>query len=110
MRPLIALVVTLTLAGCVGEGYSGPSRALQGNLDLSLGGANLDGVHTTARDGEKPMGYRDGEGGEDMYSTFDGPSGKATGKAAEWLAEAVYLEKLALVCAVFSGSSMCAPR
>ena len=101
----IALAFVLTLAGC--EGYTGPSRGFQGDVDIGITGVTIQGISTTSEDGESPMGYRDGSGAEDMYSTFDGPDGKATGKAAQWLAEAVYLEKLALICAVVSSSSLC---
>ena len=100
-----AIAFVLTLAGC-GD-YNGPSRGFQGNVDIGMANVTMQGINTTFNLEESPMGYRDGSGAEDMYSTFDGPDGKATGKAAEWLAEAVYLEKLALICAVVSSSSLC---
>ena len=99
MRLILMLgVIAFTFAGCAG--YTGPSRGVVGTIDTPW--VDFNGVSTTARDDESPMGYRKGNDGsvEEMFGTWTDGQKRATGIPAHLMAEAYRFEKLMLLCAV----------
>ncbi len=99
MRKILMLCAA-ALAGCsAAGGYAGPSRGIVGTIDTPW--IDFNGVSTTSRTGEKPMGYRKSDGSiEEMYGTWTDGQRRATGIPAHLMAEAYRFEKLMLLCAV----------
>ncbi len=99
MRTILMLgAAAFILAGCAG--YEGPSRGLTGSVDTPW--VDFNGVSTTSRSDETPMGYRKGgaEPVEEMYGTWTDGQMSATGIPAHRMAEAYRFEKLTMLCAV----------
>ena len=101
MGRLFMVAAVLIVAGCSGDGdFIGSPHAYQGKVG-SFWGVDIDGVPTVVPDGASPMGYRMSlEGEEDIYTTYDDGTLKATGRAAYALA-------LARLCAVAPGAEVC---
>ncbi len=107
MKPIKILMLgaaALALAGCAG--YEGPSRGIVGSIDTPW--IDFNGVSTTARTDETPMGYRKNNGSiEEMYGTWTDGQRRATGIPAHLEAEASRFEKLMLLCAVAPNAPPC---
>ncbi len=101
---LILIAAAIVLAGCAG--YTGPSRGVVGVIDTPF--IDFNGVSTTARTDETPMGYRKSiDSTEEMYGTWTDGQKRATGMPAHYEAEASRFEKLMLLCAVAPRSPPC---
>ena len=101
MKLLRWIPIALALAGCSADGgFVGSPHAYQGSFG-SFWGVDVDGVPTVVPDGAEPMGYR-GDGEEDIYTTYDDGTVKATGRAAWALG-------LARLCGVAPRSEYCGP-
>ena len=106
MRLILMLgALALALGGCAG--YTGPSRGVVGSITAPW--VDFNGISTTSRADEKPMGYRKENDGavEEMYGTWTDGQRRATGIPAHLMAEASRFEKLMLLCAVVPNAPPC---
>jgi len=103
---LLGAAALLLLTACAG--YNGPSRGLTGSIDTPL--ATFSGISTTARDGEKPMGYRKGKDTvEEMYGTWTDGQRSATGIPAHNESMASQYTALTMLCLAAPKISVCNP-
>ncbi len=105
---MIWLAAALALAGCSASGgFVGSPHGMCGSIQYD--DLTADACPTIVPEGGKEMGYRKNAAGdiENMYSTYSDGSVRATGPAADILAEAVRFEKRMLFCAVAPDAQDC---